>query len=323
MRARFAVEHDEVEAVERDHGRGHRARGHESSHPVAHRSQRERGDASAVEHLGRQRVDPVEEPGGDRVLDQRCGCEPSTERLDGQRHVEQGGAGTPGGFGHGHARGAHRDQLVPQRGRESERLVATQLIEGNGAIGQVPEDVDDRRLLGGRVEIHGVRILHTDARADLPGPARRRARRGRHSRRGRVRARRRCAPHLRRARPPRPGVGGALAARGIAEGDHVATMLPNTFDAHLTMLALAWLRVVEVPLNVAFTGRMLAYALDHSDVTTLVVAPEFLDAVAAVEAEATRCSRASWWSTTRRGPSSTPAPPTRRRSVRSTATCIR
>ncbi len=61
---------------------------------------------------------------------------------------------------------------------------------------------------------------------------------------------------------------GALAARGVAEGDHVATMLPNTFDAHITMLALAWLRVVEVPLNVAFTGRMLAYALDHADVTT-------------------------------------------------------
>ena len=77
----------------------------------------------------------------------------------------------------------------------------------------------------------------------------------------------------------------ALAARGVAEGDHVATMLPNTFDAHLTMLALAWLRVVEVPLNVAFTGRMLAYALDHADVTTLVVAPEFRDAVAAVESD--------------------------------------
>jgi crotonobetaine/carnitine-CoA ligase len=40
-----------------------------------------------------------------------------------------------------------------------------------------------------------------------------------------------------------------------------------------------------VPLNVAFTGRMLAYALDHTDVTTIVVAPEFRDAVAAVEAD--------------------------------------
>ena len=36
---------------------------------------------------------------------------------------------------------------------------------------------------------------------------------------------------------------GALATHGVAEGDHVATMLPNTFDAHVSMLALAWLRV--------------------------------------------------------------------------------
>jgi crotonobetaine/carnitine-CoA ligase len=78
---------------------------------------------------------------------------------------------------------------------------------------------------------------------------------------------------------------GALAALGVAAGDHVATMLPNTFDAHLAMLAVGWLRAVEVPLNVAFTGRMLAYSLDHADVTTLVVAPEFRDAVAAVEAD--------------------------------------
>jgi crotonobetaine/carnitine-CoA ligase len=78
---------------------------------------------------------------------------------------------------------------------------------------------------------------------------------------------------------------GALAARGVGAGDHVATMLPNTFDSHLTMLALAWLRVVEVPLNVAFTGRMLAYALEHADVTTLLVAPEFHDAVVAVEGD--------------------------------------
>jgi len=78
---------------------------------------------------------------------------------------------------------------------------------------------------------------------------------------------------------------GALAALGIEAGDHVATMLPNTFDAHLAMLALGWLRAVEVPLNVAFTGRMLAYSLSHSDATTLVVAPEFRDDVAGVEAD--------------------------------------
>ena len=78
---------------------------------------------------------------------------------------------------------------------------------------------------------------------------------------------------------------GALTVAGVAPGDHVATMVPNTADAHLTLLALAWLRTVEVPLNVAFTGRMLAYSLTHADVTTLVVAPELLDAVRDVEAD--------------------------------------
>ena len=125
---------------------------------VARRSQRERGDASAVEHLGRERVDPGEEPGGDRVLDQGRGRQPAPQRLDRQRQVEQGGAGATRVLGHGHARRAHRDQLIPQLGREPDRLVVAQAVERNGAFRQIPEHVDDRLLLVGRVEIHEVRI---------------------------------------------------------------------------------------------------------------------------------------------------------------------
>ncbi len=75
---------------------------------------------------------------------------------------------------------------------------------------------------------------------------------------------------------------GVRARAGIGAGDHVATMLPNGFDAHRTLLGLAWLRAVEVPLNTAATGRLLEYALDLADVTTLVVAPDYLDRVAEV-----------------------------------------
>ena len=104
----------------------------------------------------------------------------------------------------------------------------------------------------------------------------------------------------------------------------MATMLPNTFDAHLTMLALAWLRVVEVPLNVAFTGRMLAYALDHADVTTLVVAPEFRDAVAAVEADVPKLARiVELDDATRAEPRRRCARRGSSSSDRSTATCTR
>jgi carnitine-CoA ligase len=67
----------------------------------------------------------------------------------------------------------------------------------------------------------------------------------------------------------------ALTALGVQPGDHVATMLPNRFDAHRALLALAWLRAVEVPLNTALTGRILEYSLELADVTTVVVAREF------------------------------------------------
>ena len=75
---------------------------------------------------------------------------------------------------------------------------------------------------------------------------------------------------------------GALQSVGADPGVHVATFLPNASVAHRSMLALGWLRAVEVPLNVAYQGRMLQYALDHSDATVLVVTTELLDRVAAV-----------------------------------------
>jgi crotonobetaine/carnitine-CoA ligase len=66
---------------------------------------------------------------------------------------------------------------------------------------------------------------------------------------------------------------------GVREGTHVATLLPNTLDSHRALIGLGWLRVVEVPLNTAYVGRMLAYTLDHSDTTVLVTTAEFVDRV--------------------------------------------
>jgi crotonobetaine/carnitine-CoA ligase len=75
---------------------------------------------------------------------------------------------------------------------------------------------------------------------------------------------------------------GAFQAVGVDAHTHVATFLPNASVAHRSMLALGWLRAVEVPLNAAYQGRMLQYAVDHSDSTVLVVANDFFDRVAAV-----------------------------------------
>lgn len=70
-----------------------------------------------------------------------------------------------------------------------------------------------------------------------------------------------------------------LSAAGVEAETHVATLVQNDPDSHRALLGLGWLRAVEVPLNAALTGRILAYSLDHADVTILVVDPSFLERV--------------------------------------------
>ncbi len=77
----------------------------------------------------------------------------------------------------------------------------------------------------------------------------------------------------------------ALESLGVKAGDHVATMLPNTFDSHRAVIGLGWLRAVEVPLNVSYVGRMLAYTLNLSDASTLLVAEEFAERVAGIRTD--------------------------------------
>ena len=69
---------------------------------------------------------------------------------------------------------------------------------------------------------------------------------------------------------------------GVGEGSHVASLLLNHFDAHRTMLGLAWLGAVEVPLNTAFHGRTLRDALARTDATHLVTEAAFLPRVVEV-----------------------------------------
>jgi len=70
---------------------------------------------------------------------------------------------------------------------------------------------------------------------------------------------------------------GAFQRSDIEAGRHVGTLLPNEFDAYFTLLGLAWVGAVEVPINTAFTGSMLRYALDHADVSVLITTTAFLD----------------------------------------------
>jgi crotonobetaine/carnitine-CoA ligase len=68
---------------------------------------------------------------------------------------------------------------------------------------------------------------------------------------------------------------------GVGAGDRVAIMLPPSIEGYLAWLGLAWLRAIEVPLNVDYRGRMLNYALANSGARVVVVSRGQLDNVAA------------------------------------------
>lgn len=74
----------------------------------------------------------------------------------------------------------------------------------------------------------------------------------------------------------------ALARLGIRAGDHVATMVSPELYAQFAMLGVGWLRAVEIPLNTAYQGHMLHYALDLTDAATIVCTSEFVERIAAV-----------------------------------------
>jgi len=71
-----------------------------------------------------------------------------------------------------------------------------------------------------------------------------------------------------------------LGRLGVGTGVHVATFLPNEFDSYRVLLALAWLRAVEIPVNVAYIGRILEYALAQADAQVLITTGELASRVA-------------------------------------------
>lgn len=72
---------------------------------------------------------------------------------------------------------------------------------------------------------------------------------------------------------------------GTGPGTHVVTMLPNGPDAYCAWLGLGWLRAIEVPLNPALRGRLLADTLDDCGAATAVVGAGQADEVLAVASE--------------------------------------
>ena len=76
---------------------------------------------------------------------------------------------------------------------------------------------------------------------------------------------------------------GALAAIGVGTGTHVAVMLPTARTWPITWLALARLGAVTIPINYNYTPRELAWMLDDSDASHLVIHRDYLSVLESIE----------------------------------------
>jgi crotonobetaine/carnitine-CoA ligase len=68
-----------------------------------------------------------------------------------------------------------------------------------------------------------------------------------------------------------------FADAGVAAGDTVLVMLPDTIDFILVWCALAKLGAIEVPVNVHYRGTILSYVINDSGAKTMVIDAGFLD----------------------------------------------
>jgi long-chain acyl-CoA synthetase len=86
-------------------------------------------------------------------------------------------------------------------------------------------------------------------------------------------------------------IAGGLARSGVRPGDKVAIMLPNTPHFVMAYYAILKLGAVVVPLNVLFKQHEIAYHLQDSDATTLIVWEGFLAEAAPAFAMTSGCER--------------------------------
>ncbi len=73
-----------------------------------------------------------------------------------------------------------------------------------------------------------------------------------------------------------------FAGIGVAPGETILLMLPNTVDHVIVFCALAKLGAVQVPVNTAYRGTILSHMMNDSLATTMIVDRQFLDRIAFV-----------------------------------------
>jgi carnitine-CoA ligase len=80
----------------------------------------------------------------------------------------------------------------------------------------------------------------------------------------------------------------AFRRLGVRPGEHVVTMLPNSFEAYHAWLGLSWLGATEVPVNTMYRGRMLRYLVEDSGAEVLVISARYLPQLREVASELTQ-----------------------------------
>jgi crotonobetaine/carnitine-CoA ligase len=76
--------------------------------------------------------------------------------------------------------------------------------------------------------------------------------------------------------------GAALRGLGVARGDRVVTVLPNSADSVLAWFGCTTIGAVETPIGTAYKGELLRRLLELADARCAVVTGQTLDAVLAV-----------------------------------------
>lgn len=78
-----------------------------------------------------------------------------------------------------------------------------------------------------------------------------------------------------------------IASLGISKGQTCAVMLGNSPEFLATWLGLARLGVIEVPINTAFRGDLLAYILNKAECQAIVISSEWVERIHKISNELT------------------------------------
>lgn len=77
-------------------------------------------------------------------------------------------------------------------------------------------------------------------------------------------------------------IAGALASRGVARGDRVATLMENRPEQAISFFAALRLGAIQVPINTAYKGEFLSHVLVDSGARVIVVQEDLAERVAVI-----------------------------------------